>query len=193
VDVHIAGQPSYRDFTMLQAEQDPIIGTDSMPYPPSMSGPALVNYRTADPKNRRQPGAGFFSSLKNGDPNTPIFAAYKGDPMTVHVIGAPGSEQVKTAYLGGLAFPTDAFIPNSDHRDYKAVGPWEKFDAHILGGMGSGTLVGDLAYGTGRLAYVEGGMWGLLRSATGATTSGCTAFPNNQPAPKPLDGRCPTS
>lgn len=193
VDVHIAGQPSYRDFTMIQAEQDPIIGTDSMPYPPTMSGPSLVNYRTADLQNKRQQGPGFFSSTKYGDPGTPTFAAYKGDPLTIHVIGAPGSEQVKSAYLGGLEFPTDVNITDSDHRDYKAVGPWEKFDAHILGGMGSSTLVGDMAYGTGRLAYVDGGMWGLLRSAISGNTSGCRAFSNGQLAPKPLDGRCPTS
>jgi hypothetical protein len=193
VDVHIAGQPSYRDYTVIQAEQDPLIGTDAMPYPPTMSGPSLINYRTADLQNKRQQGPGFFSSLKNGDPGTPILAAYKGDPMTIHVVGAPGSEQVKTGYLGGLQFPTDAFIPDSDHRDYKAVGPWEKFDAHILGGMGSGKLVGDMAYGTGRLAYTDGGMWGLLRSAFSGNTSGCRVFSNGQLAPKPLDGRCPTS
>lgn len=193
VDVHVAGQPSYRDFTMLQAEQDPVIGTDSMPYPPAMVGPSLVNYRTADLQNRRQQGPGFFSSSKYGDPGTPTFAAYKGDPMVVHVIGAPGSEQVKTAYLGGLEFSTDTYLHDSDHRDYKAVGPWEKFDAHIVGGMGSGTLVGDLVYGTGRLAYVDGGMWGLLRSAISGNTSGCRVFANGQLAPKPLDGRCPTS
>ena len=168
-----------------------------------MSDPALVNYRTADLQHKRQGDVGYYSSLKYGDPGTPTFAAYKGDPLTIHVIGAPGSEQVKTAYLGGLTFPTDANIDayyksmgepyGTDHRDYKAVGPYEKFDAHILGGMGYGKLVGDMPYGTGRLAYIEGGMWGLLRSAVGANTSGCRVFSNGQLAPKPLDGRCPTS
>jgi hypothetical protein len=195
VDVHFKDAtgkilaPGYRDDTVVLAEQDAIIGTDSMPYPPAMSGPALINYRTADLANKRVAGAGYFSSVKNGDPGTPILTGYKGDPIKVHFIGAPGSEQDKVAYLGGLAWPTDPYIPNSEHRDAKALAPWEKVDANILGGVGAGTLIGDMAYGTSRLAYVDGGMWGLIRSAVAANTSNCRAFSNGQLAPKVLDGR----
>jgi hypothetical protein len=196
VDVHFKDPvtkailaPGYRDDTVILAEQDSIIGTDSMPYPPTMSGPALINYRTADLQNKRQVGPGYFSSLKNGDPGTPTLLGYKGDPMRVHFIGAPGSEQAKVAYLGGLAWPTDPYIPHSEHRDAKALAPWEKVDANILGGIGVGMLLGDMAYGTSRLAYVDGGMWGLIRSATAANTSNCRVFSNGQLAPKVLDGR----
>src|SRR5262249_46982711 len=58
-DVHVPASGAmpasqYRDFTLLLADQDPVIGQSAMPYPGDVSGPALVNYRTADPDHHRQ-------------------------------------------------------------------------------------------------------------------------------------------
>src|SRR5262249_10371963 len=112
VDVHVpaAGTTpasSYRDFSLLLADQDPTIGQRATPSPRDVSGPALVHHRNADPDHRRQPGASYFSSAVNGDPQTPILQAYAGDPLVVHVINAPGSEQLHTISLGGLSWPVD--------------------------------------------------------------------------------------
>lgn len=167
VDVHVPGTSGYRDVTLIYAEQDPIIGTDSMPYPPNVSGPALINYRTAGlaGAGSRRDAAHPFSSLSNGgDPATLTYRAYAGDPLRVHLIGAPGSEQMKVPYLGGMSFPLDPRIPGSEQKYTRAVGPYEKFDAHIVGGAGGPAgFVGDLAYADRRLAYVQAGMWGLFR------------------------------
>jgi len=105
-----------------------------------------------------------FSSLTNGDPATPILRAYAGDPVRVHAIGAPGSEQVQTLGLGGLTWPFDPFIPQTEAKFSRGLGPYEKVDANLIGGAGGvARAVGDFAYSDRRLAYVEAGMWGLLR------------------------------
>src|SRR5262249_52839352 len=155
---------TYRDFSLLLADQDPVIGQSAMPYPRDVSGPALVNYRSADPDHRRQLGTSYFSSAVNGDPQTPILQAYAGDPMLVHVINAPGSEQLHTISLGGLSWPVDPFIHNADEVTTRGLGPQEKLDAEIVGGAGGRTqTVGDYIYQDRRLPFTEAGMWGLIR------------------------------
>ena len=83
---------SYRDFSLILADQDPIIGQSAMPYPSVIQGPALVNYMTADPNNRRKlTDPNFFNSSVYGDPATPMLKAYAGDAVVVHVLNAPGT------------------------------------------------------------------------------------------------------
>lgn len=145
-----------------------------MPYPRSVSGPVLVNYESA-PRPDDPTG---FSSLVHGDPATPLLRAYAGDPVRVHALVASGSEQVQTFTLGGMAFPADPNIPGSLQLTHVAVGPMEAFNADVTGGAG-GTAhsVQDYAYGTGRLAFMQAGVWGLFRSMSDAS---CPI--------KPLDG-----
>ena len=174
VDVHVPGGQSHRDFTVIYSDDDPQIGASFMPYPRSVSGPVLVNYESA-PRPDDPTG---FSSLVHGDPVTPLLQAYAGDPVRVHALVAAGSEQVQTFTLGGMAFPADPNIPGSLQLTHVAVGPMEAFNADVTGGAG-GTAhsVQDYAYGTGRLAFMQAGMWGLFRSMSDA----------NCPI-KPLDG-----
>ena len=49
--------------------------------------------------------ADMFSSIAHGDPTTPLLRAYAGDPVKVHVLGAPGSEQMHVFNLGGMSWP----------------------------------------------------------------------------------------
>jgi hypothetical protein len=132
-----------------------------MPYPTTVSGPALVNYSTAI----RPDDANGFSSLVHGDPATPILRAYGGDPVRVHALVASGSEQVQTFTLGGMSFPADPNIPGSLQLTHVAVGPMEAFNADVTGGAGGAAhSAQDFAYGTGRTAFTQAGMWGLFRS-----------------------------
>ena len=143
VDVHVPGQAAYRDFTLLLADHDPRIGQSTMPYPSAVSGPALVNYRNA---GIRPDSATMFSSSANGgDPATPILQAYAGDPVKVHVLGAPASDQVHVFNLGGMSWPGDMYIPNSSQWQSRGVGPWEKLDITVSGGAGGA------AHAAGRL------------------------------------------
>jgi Big-like domain-containing protein/multicopper oxidase len=160
VDVHVPGTPGYRDFTLLLQENDAQIGASAMPYKEFVGGRALVNYRSAP----RTDGANAFSSLVNGDPETPILRAYRGDPMRVHALVAPGSEQMHVFSLGGLSWPNDPYVYNSEEKDSLGLGPWQKIDAHVIGGAGGrGASAGDYFYGDLRRPFSLAGMWGLLR------------------------------
>ena len=206
VDVHVPGGTAHRDFTLLYSDDDPQIGASFMPYPTVVSGPATVNYETAP----RPDDATGFSSLVHGDPVTPLLQAYAGDPVVVHAIGAPGSEQVQTFTLGGMSFPAEPHVPGSLQLTHVAVGPTESFDAHVTGGAGGEAKnVGDYAYGTGRLVFMQAGMWGLFRSMSDAScpikpldggtclgvpgpTGGGTT-PGPLPSPNPNPGSSPNS
>jgi hypothetical protein len=170
VDVHPPVGAAFRDFTLFAAENDPEIGQSHMPYPEFVAGQAQINYQTAGP---RPDNADAFSSAANGDPRTPILRAYAGDPMVVHVFVAPGSEQVHSFSLGGVSFPEDPLIADSEEFETRGITPWGSLDASIVGGAGGrGQTVGDLAYGDLRRPFALAGMWGLQRILPRAG-SGC--------------------
>ena len=168
VDVHVAGTAGYRDFTLLLADQDPEIGQNTMPYPTVVQGPALINYAQV----QRPADANTFSSTSNGDPPTPLLRAYVGDPVRVHALVAPASEQTHVFTLGGMSWPWDPRIPNSEEFEERAVNPWGTVDPRPEGGAGGrGKTVGDFFYGDIRRPFTEAGMWGLFRvlPTTGST------------------------
>ena len=144
MDVHVGGE-SYRDLTVTLADTDAVIGGDFTPYKTAVdAGLSSLNHRG----NTRAVGAAMFSSRANGDPTTPMLTAYPGDPIRVHAIGAPGSEQPHVFGLGGLAFPIDPRIEGSTKVGRLAVGPWGTVDAHITGGAGGvNREQGDFFYG----------------------------------------------
>jgi hypothetical protein len=177
VDVHVPGTPGYRDFSAIMADRDPIIGGNFMPYPDEVGGPALVNYRSTP----RADEAASLSSNLHGDPTTPIFTAYGGDPTKVHFLVAPGSEQSHVFSLGGHHWLFDPEIERSQLVQSQGTAPGETFDAELQGGAG-GLMrsVGDFYYGDMRRAFQEAGMWGLVRVASRPSCAGAPV--------KPLDG-----
>lgn len=173
VDVHEPGKPAYRDFTLILADHDPRIGQSTMPYPKDVSGPALVNYRSAG--IRADSPTMFLSSDNGGDPATPTLRAYAGDAVKVHVLGAPASDQVHVFSLGGMSWPGDMYIPNSSQWQSRGVGPWEKLDILVAGGAGGPAgEAGDYFYGDVRRAFTEAGMWGLFRVLPDTCSTGGT-------------------
>ena len=154
VDVHVPGKPGYRDSTLILSDTDPQIGADFMPYPKDVSGQTWVNYRNA----------GKHTNSFSGTPVTPVIKAYAGDPMKIHVITGPGSDQTHVFTAGGLDWSSDPYMPMSQKEAQHRVSPHSSFDVHINGGAG-GTAhkTGDFFYGDGRRAFTEGGMWGLIR------------------------------
>jgi FtsP/CotA-like multicopper oxidase with cupredoxin domain len=170
VEVHAPNTASYRDFTTILADHDPSIGQNTMPYPADVTGPSLINYRQVAP---RVDDANMFSSLVHGDPSTPTLRAYAGDPVKVHVLGAPGSEQLHVFNLGGMSWAGDMYIPDSSKWQSRAVGPWEKMDLSISGGAGGdGQQPGDYFYGDLRRPFTQAGMWGLFRVLPNTCASG---------------------
>ncbi|MEA2151085.1 MAG: hypothetical protein QOD69_2915 [Solirubrobacteraceae bacterium] len=161
VDVHVPGSQGYRDYTLAMADEDPVIGGSFMPYPTAVKDPALLNYRAV---TGRGDDANTFSSKAHGDPSTPILKAYAGDPTKVHFLVAPGSEQMHVFGAGGQYWPFDPEIPNSQTIASEGVGPYEIFDAELVGGAGGlARTRGDFFYGDVRRPFTQAGMWGLMR------------------------------
>ena len=135
VDVHVPGGTAYRDFTLLLQDADDAIGQAHMPYPTEVKGIATTNYRSGRRTVNDVDGA--YAGERR--PGTPILRAYVGDPMEVHAIVTPGSEQMHVFSLGGLSWPIDPFIANSVKIQARAVGPWESLEIKVSGGAGGGS------------------------------------------------------
>jgi hypothetical protein len=168
VDVNVPGGTSYRDFTTILSENETQIGANFMPYPTAVKDPVSINYLTP---GKRNDDATMFSSKAHGDPAKGlILRAYGGDPVKVHAIGAPGSEQVHDFNLGGQSFAIDPNMAHSEEYSTRAVGPWESLDIDIAGGAGGrARSVGDYYYGDVRRPFTEAGMWGLMRVMSDAS------------------------
>ena len=156
--VHVPGAAvtDYRDFTVLIADDDAAIGRDFMPYPTSARPDrSLVNYRAAPagdgPTSFRDPG------------QVPWLKAYAGDPMLVHVVAAPGSENSHVFSLGGLNWPQDRRVSGSQLLTAQGMAAWETFDLEVVGGAGAGRT-GDYFYGDLRRPFTAVGLWGLQRA-----------------------------
>jgi hypothetical protein len=164
--VHVPGAatPHYRDFTTVMADDDERIGQDFMPYPTNaVTGKALINYQAAPagdgPNAFRTPGS------------VPWQTSYAGEPVVVHAVVAPGSENAHVFGLGGLNWPVDPNVHNANWVSSQGMGPWETFDAWIVGGAGgSQQTPGDYFYGDLRRPFTQIGLWGLQRvlPATGS-------------------------
>jgi hypothetical protein len=159
------GSPeNYRDFTVTMADDDVRMGQDFMPYPTSaIAGRSLINYQAAPagdgPTAFRNPGA------------VPWLTSYAGDPVMVHVMVTPGSEQAHVFSLGGLRWQQDQFMALSENRTAQAIGPWETVDAVIAGGAGgTAGAVGDYFYGDLRRPFTAAGLWGIQRVLPADTT-----------------------
>jgi FtsP/CotA-like multicopper oxidase with cupredoxin domain len=161
VDVRLPDGGGYRDYSLLFSDDDAVIGGNTMPYPDAVAGPALVNYRSAP----RADSPAMFSSRTNGDPATPILTAYPGDPMRIHAIGAPGSEQGHVFSLGGLAWRSDGKLAAGAIVTAQGFAAWETIDIAPLGGAGGWSRsTGDMWWGDLRRPFNEAGMWGLMRT-----------------------------
>jgi hypothetical protein len=133
---------------------------------------APINYRQAPVRTSTSDGGAAFaatSSGQNGTPATPILKAYVGDPVEVHALVTPGSEQMHSFSLGGESWALDPFIAGSNLIQTRGIGPWETLQATIAGGAGGGATVGDLFYGDLRRPFTLAGMWGIQRVMSDAT------------------------
>jgi hypothetical protein len=110
-----------------------------------------------------------FSSATYGDPATPVFAAYAGDPVVFRV-GVGASDQVHTFTVAGHVFPME---PNmwsdpTDHRSQlltaRSIAAGESLDVKLVGGAGGpGHYAGDYLYSDSRQPFTAAGLWGIFR------------------------------
>ncbi|MDN5914180.1 MAG: multicopper oxidase domain-containing protein [Pseudonocardia sp.] len=145
------------------------------------------------------------SSWLFGDPVTPIFRAYKGDPARVRVIHA-GVKETHVFHLHvhqWRAVPEDSGRPSVDgidsldHRsqllDSITIGPQAAITIDPLYGSGSRQHTpGDVIWHCHLYPHFHHGMWGLWRSFD-RWVDGSRAYPDGTPCHplQPLPGRLP--
>ncbi|MEA2154481.1 MAG: hypothetical protein QOE11_621, partial [Solirubrobacteraceae bacterium] len=132
-----------------------------------------------------------------------LLKAYAGDPTKVHFLVAPGSEQMHVFGLGGQYWAFDPEIPDSQAIASQGVGPYETFDAELVGGAGGlARSRGDFFYGDVRRPFTQAGMWGLMRVMSdpscpikpldGLTCNGQDSIIFDPPVNPPRPGEPPT-
>ncbi|MFG2044487.1 hypothetical protein [Dactylosporangium sp. NPDC048998] len=100
-----------------------------------------------------------FSSVKYGDPSTPLLRAYTGDPVVVRTIGV--GERAEALRIQGHRFRTQRFNADGELTDTATTGISERFDYVLDGGAGA---PGDYLYYSARTFALESGAWGIFRA-----------------------------
>jgi hypothetical protein len=107
-----------------------------------------------------------FSSRKHGDPSTPLFLAYPGDPITIRLTFPADRARAHSFVIHGHKFFRSEIDVNSSIVSVsapKTVG--SNNDFHLFYGAG-GLLStpGDYMYRSGNIRWdVELGLWGMIR------------------------------
>jgi manganese oxidase len=183
VDVSAPGEAPYRAMTAIVADDDDIIGGDFTPYAPISEGPNYLNYKN---EGLRGDGPLTFSSATIGDPGV-VFRALPGDRVKVHVVGAPGSEQMHMFSVGGHAWHRDAAVKQSEVVTVDRVGSGTSLEADLIGGAGGPARAsGDYFIGDLRRPFTQAGVWGIFRVLPDPT-------PSNPADIKPLPTPFPPS
>jgi hypothetical protein len=166
VDAHPAGAPAYRDFAVFMQDDDPLIGTQVMPYTDRVDGVVGLNYRAAPLQQRlaQDPDtATLFNCIVRGDPPTPLARAFMGDAVRLHVL-APFSEQGQVFALEGHRWPFEPGLKGSTLAGAVQVGALGALDLVLADGAGGpGHAPGDYVYGDHRGPFKEAGLWGVFR------------------------------
>jgi hypothetical protein len=103
-----------------------------------------------------------FSSVKYGDPMTPLLRAYAGDPVVIRTIGL--NERAEALRIQGHRFRMERFNADGQLMDAATTGISERFD-YVLDGGAGGPLrsPGDYLYYSTRTFALESGAWGIFR------------------------------
>ncbi|MEM1506128.1 copper oxidase [Domibacillus sp. 8LH] len=127
------------------------------------------NYRTERLINRfkKHPVLGdLFSSKVHGDPATPVFEAYPGEPVIVRLTNPSERRRTNTFHLHGHNWKFDPRDIDARIDSYVGhVAPGAAEDLFLIGGAG-GTYnyPGDYMYRSGNIRWgIEQGMWGIIR------------------------------
>jgi hypothetical protein len=144
----------------------PTAGEVDDPYEKGNRG---INYRTERfaPRLQTNPQRAWaMSSTVHGDPATPVFRAYVGDPVWMRVLQGSDRGRAHTFLMHGHEWPYQANDPASMRRSAQdGVMPGRAFNFNLLGGAGGRQRSsGDYLFRDGLLNnQVNAGLWGLLR------------------------------
>ena len=176
--------PDYRDFVMILHDgarlldkqgqliidpTDGILNGNNEVFDTYDQGSRGFNYRSERLINRftENPDLKYWADSKVfGDPATPLFEAYLGEPVSVRLLVPADRRRTNTFTLHGHYWRTNW---TSDNSSYKGVRgqcvAGFTFDMDLIGGAG-GVLSypGDYMYRTGNIRWnIELGIWGIMR------------------------------
>lgn len=107
-----------------------------------------------------------FSSDVHGDPSTPIFLAYPGDPTTVRFVFPADKPRAHSFTIHGHKWQRSKEDINSSVisiRGQNTVGSAADFEL-FYGAGGLLSIPGDYMYRSGNIRWdIELGLWGILR------------------------------
>ncbi|KAK9763500.1 hypothetical protein K7432_009757 [Basidiobolus ranarum] len=165
----------------------------------------VFNYRSEPMKNRelalwRMIADGQISNVNGeeqhhsswlfGDPATPVFRAYAGDPVRYRVIDT-GVTETHVFHLHGHQWSSGRGDRQSDIIDSFSLSPLTTWDLDIHFGAGSRLkTIGDVILHCHLYVHFETGMWSMMR-VIDRYEDGRYTYPDGTPIPKliPLPGR----
>jgi hypothetical protein len=120
-----------------------------------------------------------FSSVKYGEPNTPLLRAYVGDDVVIRTIGT--NDRAEALRFQGHRFRMERFNNDARLMDTAVTGISERFDYVLDGGAGGpGGNPGDYLYYSTRTFALESGAWGIFR-VHDRSESDLRSLPDNVP------------
>ncbi len=103
-----------------------------------------------------------FSSVKYGDPRTPLLRAYAGDDVVIRTLGL--GERGEALRIQGHRFRMERFNEDAQLLETAVTGISERFDYILDGGAGGPRKIpGDYLYHSTRTFALESGAWGIFR------------------------------
>ncbi len=171
VDIRTAGrlgagvQGSFREFMVWMHNDARARGNDGdgrgsinlLAEPLNAFNPVIPN-----PNDRRTTDPYAFSSVRYGDPFTPLPRAYVGDNFVFRVLGV--AEKEAALRVVGHRFREERFNAGGRLTDAATVGISERGDYVLDGGAGgAGGKAGDYLYYSTVQRELEDGAWGILR------------------------------
>ncbi len=161
----------FTDAALIFHEDDKQMNRDVMPYLANINGLRGINYK-AMPFNERDPThqARVLNSTIFGDPTTLLITVNQSNEVHLHVLQGYG-QQVHTFTISGYCYPFEPTQFNALEFYGRVFGPLQGLDATLEGGAGGlGNKPGDFLYRDARNAFLEGGLWGIIR-VQGTTTN----------------------
>ena len=133
-----------------------------------------------------------FSSVKHGDPETPVLNAFLGDPIVVRAL-VSGANDVHTLHINGHWFRSERFSLNSRPINTVHLGISERYDLIIPAAGGPQQMPGDYLYYNGRLFKLREGSWGIVRVHEGGSSVELRHLPGRDTVPEAGGSVCPVN
>ncbi len=146
---------SFRELVLLIQDDNPRTKVGN-------SSGGSLNLRVEPLAGRSRDPTQLFSSQIYGDPATPLFESYLGDPLVIRGLVA-GANEMHTLHVDGHWFRLEPYSATSPPINTAQIGISERLDLMIPRAGGPQQMAGDYLYYNGRASKLEEGSWGLMR------------------------------